>query len=120
MANSYVSGETDNRPWGTWEVISAEENYTLKRIMVAPGQRLSLQLHYFRSEHWIVVNGKGVVTIGGDEFPIKVGSHVFIPMETKHRVVNDGDVPLVFVELQYGKSLDENDIVRIEDDYSRQ
>ncbi|WP_084177106.1 phosphomannose isomerase type II C-terminal cupin domain [Labrenzia sp. DG1229] len=72
----YQAGQSDDRPWGRWKVVEAAPNFTLKTIEVNPGQRLSLQYHNHRSEHWVVVAGKGIVTIGGDTLRVDTGSHV--------------------------------------------
>jgi len=104
---------------GTWKVVEANERYAVKTISVKPGQRLSLQLHKHRSEHWVVVEGEGVVTLGGDQIRVERGSHIYVPRQTQHRIHNDSDRELRFVEVQFGDRLDENDIVRIEDDYER-
>ena len=117
--SAYHPVQSDARPWGTWKVVEAAPNFTLKTIEVNPGQRLSLQYHNHRSEHWVVVAGSGVVTIGGDKMRVEPGSHVYVPRETKHRIENDGDRNLTFVEVQFGDRLDEADIVRVEDDYQR-
>ena len=117
--NCYKKGEADNRPWGRWEVIDAGESFVVKRITVNSGQKLSLQLHHHRSEHWIVVNGVARVTNGEIVSDIKAGNNVFIPVETKHRVENTHQETLVFIEIQTGEILDENDIVRFEDNYGR-
>ena len=99
--------------------MEASNSFTLKTIKVSPGQRLSLQYHNHRSEHWVVVEGQGVVTLGGDRIRVERGSHIYVPRETNHRIANNSDKDLVFVEVQFGDKLDENDIVRIEDDYQR-
>ena len=115
----YHAGQSDARPWGRWEVVEAHSSYTLKRIEVNSGERLSLQYHNHRSEHWVVVAGCGTVTIGGDVMRVERGSHVYIPRKTKHRIANEGAERLVFVEIQFGDRLEEDDIVRVEDDYQR-
>ncbi|MFA3920390.1 phosphomannose isomerase type II C-terminal cupin domain [Ruegeria hyattellae] len=115
----YLVGQSDVRPWGRWKVVEATPNFTLKTIEVDPGQRLSLQYHNHRSEHWVVVAGRGIVTIGGDTLRVEPGSHVYVPRETKHRIESDDDQKLVFVEVQFGDRLEEMDIVRVEDDYQR-
>lgn len=117
--SEYHAGQSDDRPWGRWKVVEAAANFTLKTIEVNPGQRLSLQYHNHRSEHWVVVAGKGIVTIGGDTLRVDPGSHVYVPRETKHRIENDGDEKLAFIEVQFGDRLEEADIVRVEDDYHR-
>ena len=115
----YAPGDSDTRPWGRGKVLDASSNFTLKTIEVDAGQRLSLQFHHHRSEHWVVVQGQGQVTIGDDQFRVAPGSHVHIPRRAPHRLQNIGDQPLMIVEVQYGDRLDEDDIVRIEDDYHR-
>ncbi|WP_020184941.1 cupin domain-containing protein [Methylopila sp. 73B] len=119
MANRYEVGEKDTRPWGTWEVIAGGENYAVKRIVVSPGARLSLQKHQHREEHWIVVEGEGIVTRDDERIPVKTGVAVHLPLHCVHRVENPGKVDLVFIEVQRGDPLDEDDIERIEDDYGR-
>ncbi len=119
MATTYKKGDSDTRPWGTWEVLESSDNYCVKKICVTPGSILSLQLHHHRSEHWIVVEGEAVVTLGDDKIVKKADESVYIPVETKHRIQNNGLKNLVFIEVQTGENLDENDIVRLEDQYGR-
>ena len=119
MANTYQKGSSDTRPWGTWEVLDAAENFCVKKICVKQGAKLSLQLHHHRSEHWIIASGKGVVTLDDKLIAVKGDDAIYIPVETKHRIENNGDIPLVFIEVQTGDNLDENDIVRLEDIYGR-
>lgn len=112
---------TTTRPWGSYEVLHGpRDNFLLKRIVVHPCSRLSLQSHELRSEHWVVVSGTGEVTVGEDVLVCGVNTHVFVPRGTKHRIHNTSvDTPLVFVEVQIGAVLKESDIVRYEDDYDR-
>lgn len=119
MANNYKRGDHDTRPWGTWEVLDAEDNFCVKRICVTPGNILSLQLHHYRSEHWIIVKGEAVVTLGDEKIVRKANESVYIPAETKHRIQNDTAENMEFIEIQTGENLDENDIVRLEDKYGR-
>lgn len=119
MANNYKRGDHDTRPWGTWEVLDAEDNFCVKRICVTPGNILSLQLHRYRSEHWIIVKGEAVVTLGDEKIVRKANESVYIPAETKHRIQNDTAENMEFIEIQTGENLDENDIVRLEDKYGR-
>lgn len=119
MANAYKRGDKDNRPWGTWEVLDAGEGFCVKRICVTPGNILSLQLHHYRAEHWIIVSGEAVVTLGEDKLVKKANESVFIPAETKHRIQNNTTQNMEFIEIQTGETLDENDIVRFEDSYGR-
>jgi mannose-1-phosphate guanylyltransferase/mannose-1-phosphate guanylyltransferase/mannose-6-phosphate isomerase len=119
LANFYRVGERDARPWGSWEIIAVGPGYAVKRIVVDPGQRLSLQRHTFRAEHWIVVGGTARVTRGDQTFPVAAGENVVIARGDIHRIENAGGDELVFIEVQHGERLDEGDIERIEDDYGR-
>jgi mannose-6-phosphate isomerase len=119
VGSRYEPGERDTRPWGSWEVVAVGPNYTLKRIEVAAGERLSLQYHEFRAEHWTIVEGSAEVEIDGEAHPAMAGDHVFIPLRAPHRIKNIGRTPLTFIEVQIGELLDENDIVRLVDDYGR-
>ena len=107
MANNYVRGQKDTRPWGTWEVIDCGETFCVKRIKVTPGSKLSLQLHHHRAEHWIIVKGTALVTLGDEVLTKKTDEHVFIPVETKHRIENATDSDVEFIEVQAGDNLDE-------------
>lgn len=119
MAVKYAVGDADDRPWGRWEVLATGETYACKRITVKPGGKLSLQLHHHREEHWTIVEGNALVTCGGEVTELGPKSHIFIPLETEHRIENHGSVDVVFIEVQQGDHLDENDIVRLEDIYGR-
>jgi mannose-6-phosphate isomerase-like protein (cupin superfamily) len=116
---TYRRGDSDNRPWGRWEVLDTGEGFAVKRITVNPGAILSLQLHHHREEHWVIVRGRARVTCGAEVKELVRNQAVFIPLETAHRIENPGDEPLEFVEVQVGDKLDENDIVRLEDRYGR-
>lgn len=111
--------EFDKRPWGFYEVLCSETDYKVKRITVYPGQRLSLQRHRRRSEHWFVIKGEGLVTVDGKEVKVGPGSSVDIPRGALHRIANTGAEDLVFVEVQTGDYLGEDDLERLEDDYGR-
>jgi mannose-6-phosphate isomerase len=111
--------ETGERPWGTYTVLEENKNYKIKRIEVKPGQRLSLQMHHHRSEHWIVVSGAAKVTCGAEEFIVNVNESTFIPIGKNHRLENPGVIPLTIIEVQSGEYLGEDDIVRFQDDYNR-
>jgi mannose-1-phosphate guanylyltransferase/mannose-6-phosphate isomerase len=110
---------TTYRPWGSYTVLGDGPGYKMKRISVAPGQRLSLQMHYHRSEHWIVTKGTAKVTIGQEEKMVHENESVFVPKSTKHRLENPGRVALEIIEVQNGTYLEEDDIVRFEDIYGR-
>ncbi len=107
------------RPWGSYETLEMREGFQVKRIIVNPGKRLSLQLHHQRSEHWVVVKGVGTVTLGEEEFELKENESTFVPVETKHRLENKTDKPLTIIEVQVGSYLGEDDIVRFDDDFGR-
>lgn len=110
---------TAHRPWGTYTILEESQNYKIKRIVVKPGKRLSLQKHYHRSEHWIVVSGTAVVTIGDKETLVKANESTYIPMGKLHRLENPGKIDVVLIEAQVGDYLGEDDIVRVEDDFKR-
>ncbi|WP_312420647.1 mannose-1-phosphate guanylyltransferase/mannose-6-phosphate isomerase [Anaerospora hongkongensis] len=110
---------TVHRPWGRYTVLGEGPGYKMKKIVVAPGERLSLQMHYHRSEHWIVTGGSAKVTIGEEIKMVHENESVFIPMSTKHRLENPGRIPLEIIEVQNGKYLEEDDIVRFDDIYGR-
>lgn len=110
---------TVHRPWGSYTVLGEGPGYKMKKIVVTPGERLSLQMHYHRSEHWIVTAGSAKVTIGDQEQMVHENESVFIPMSTKHRLENPGRIPLEIIEVQNGKYLEEDDIVRFDDIYGR-
>jgi mannose-1-phosphate guanylyltransferase/mannose-6-phosphate isomerase len=115
------------RPWGTYEVLSKGERHKIKRIVVSPGKRLSLQYHVHRSEHWVVVKGAARVTscAQGDEprskdILVHEGESFFVPKGNLHRLENPGRIPLEIIEVQIGEYVGEDDIERVEDDFSRQ
>ena len=107
------------RPWGSYTVLGEGPGYKMKKITVIPGQRLSLQMHYHRSEHWIVIKGSAKVTIGESEKMVHENESVFVPQSTKHRLENPGRIPLEIIEVQNGSYLEEDDIVRFDDVYGR-
>jgi len=107
------------RPWGSYETIDLGERFQAKHIMVKHGGRLSLQMHHHRAEHWVVVQGTALVTVGEKVFTLKENESTFIPQGEKHRLENTGDTPLHLIEVQSGSYLGEDDIVRFEDIYGR-
>lgn len=111
--------ETDKRPWGRYFVLHDEFNYKVKRIEVEQNQRLSYQYHHKRAEAWTIVQGEATVTLDSIDKVYKKGETVIIDLGTKHRVANFGTELLIFIEVQTGTYFGEDDIVRIEDDYSR-
>lgn len=110
---------TSHRPWGRFTVLEEGLRYKIKRIVVDPCQRLSLQMHYHRSEHWVVVKGTAKVTIGDQEQLVHENESIFVPKSQKHRLENPGKVPLELIEVQVGEYVGEDDIVRFEDIYGR-
>ena len=116
---AYQKNEIGERPWGRWTVLDAGLGFTVKKIEIEPGHRLSLQYHHHRSEHWLVIEGEGEVEIDEQILSIKQRSHVHIPLKAVHRVKNTGEELLIILELQQGDLLDEEDIVRLDDDYAR-
>ena len=113
------AGEWDQRPWGHYLVLSDEPDYKVKRIVVEPSQRLSLQRHRKRSEHWVAVSGEGIATLGEEEITLLPGDALDVPQGAWHRVRNPGALPFVFIEVQRGSYFGEDDIERKEDDYGR-
>jgi mannose-1-phosphate guanylyltransferase len=107
------------RPWGTYTLLQEAPGFKIKRIEVKSGRSLSLQMHYHRSEHWIVVSGTAKVVNGDKEFLVRTNESTYIPAGTRHRLENPGKVPLVMIEVQSGGYLGEDDIVRFEDKYGR-
>lgn len=110
---------TAHRPWGTYTVLEDNPGYKIKRIVVKPGKRLSLQKHVHRSEHWIVVSGTATVTVGKETFYVRPNESTYIKMGEVHRLENAGKIPLVLIEAQVGEYTGEDDIIRIEDDFKR-
>jgi mannose-1-phosphate guanylyltransferase/mannose-6-phosphate isomerase len=107
------------RPWGWYESLGEGTRFQVKRIMVKPGGRLSLQMHHHRSEHWVCVSGSARVTKNRDEIFLYENESVYLPAGTEHRLENPGKVPLIVIEVQSGAYLGEDDIVRVEDTYGR-
>lgn len=108
-----------HRPWGYYQSLHAGDRFQVKRLTVAPGARLSLQMHYHRAEHWVVVNGTALVTRGEEQVLLRENESVYIPLGTPHRLENPGKVPLNLIEVQSGSYLGEDDIVRFDDHYGR-
>ncbi|MGJ5178142.1 mannose-1-phosphate guanylyltransferase/mannose-6-phosphate isomerase [Bradyrhizobium oligotrophicum] len=109
-----------HRPWGSYQSVDNGERHQVKRIIVKPGQRLSLQKHYHRSEHWIVVRGAARVTVNETVKTVHENESIYIPMGAVHRLENPGKILLELIEVQTGSYLGEDDIIRIEDDYRRE
>ena len=107
------------RPWGFYESLILDERFQVKRIVVNPGQKLSLQKHFHRSEHWVVVNGIAMVTRDGEEVLVRENESIYLPLGCTHSMANPGRIPLTLIEVQSGSYLGEDDIVRLEDLYGR-
>jgi mannose-1-phosphate guanylyltransferase/mannose-6-phosphate isomerase len=110
---------TEYRPWGSFTVLESGQFYKIKRLTVNRGKQLSYQMHYHRSEHWVVVNGTATVVVDGAEKIIQSNESIFISAGAKHRLRNDGKLQLEVIEVQSGQYLGEDDIVRFEDDFGR-
>lgn len=112
--------EFSERPWGSFTVLDDEMfDHKVKRIVVAPGKRLSYQWHARRAEHWFIVSGNATVVLDDIEFECPPGSSIDVQLGQRHRCENRGMVPVVFIEVQHGTYFGEDDIVRIEDDFGR-
>lgn len=107
------------RPWGCYTVLAEGEGFKVKKITVNPGAKLSLQMHYHRSEHWTVISGTGKLTLDDKEIVFKENESTYIPIAVKHRLENPGSIPLSIIEVQNGRYLGEDDIVRFDDEYGR-
>ena len=109
----------DQRPWGTFTVLDEGDGFKVKRIEVFPGKRLSYQKHSQRAEHWVVVQGTAKVTLDDRDIMVEAGQAIDIAVGSAHRVENPGTERLLFIEVQRGKYLGEDDIVRLQDDFGR-
>jgi mannose-6-phosphate isomerase-like protein (cupin superfamily) len=114
-----VSIERTERPWGWYETMFEAPGHKIKRIGVHPGQQLSLQLHHQRAEHWVVVVGTAIVTVGEQVLEMRPGQHIDIAIGAVHRLANQTTEPVEIMEVQFGDYLGEDDIVRLQDDYGR-
>ncbi len=112
-------GKIYERPWGYYRTIEQKRNYQIKFISVKPRKRLSLQYHFKRDEHWTIIKGTGIVQINDKSIELGVNGTIFIPKESKHRITNNTDEYVDFIEIQIGDYLCEDDIVRVEDDFGR-
>ena len=107
------------RPWGSFEILATGDRYQVKRLIVNPGAKLSLQSHRYRAEEWSVVNGTARVTLDDDDLTVAEGSTVSVAVGARHRLQNPGHIPLVVIEVQLGSYLGEDDIERYADEYGR-
>jgi mannose-1-phosphate guanylyltransferase len=116
LSNTHL---TVHRPWGTYTELENGNGYKIKNIEVKPGKRLSLQKHFHRNEHWVVVSGTAQVTVGDKSYLVRPNESTYIKMGEIHRLENPGKIPVVMIEVQVGEYTGEDDIVRIEDDFKR-
>ena len=113
--------EKVTRPWGTYQTLLDDDNCKIKKIIVKPGENPSYQYHHKRAEDWIVISGKGEVKLNDTNINVSAteNSHIHVPVESKHTIINTGNEDLIFIEIQTGTYLVEDDIVRLEDKYGR-
>lgn len=109
----------EERPWGWFEILYEESDLKVKRIMVKPGKRLSLQSHEKRAENWTIIRGSAVVTLDDREHHLSSTQMIYIPCQARHRIENPGKSELIFIEVQTGNYLGEDDIIRYQDDFNR-
>jgi cytidyltransferase-like protein len=118
LTKNYL-GDIEKRPWGNYHIIAKNLGYQIKEIKVSVNSKLSLQKHQNRSEFWQIIKGNCKVTVGEKKFDLEDNNNIYIPKDTLHRIENTGDQELIFIEIQLGSDIKEEDIVRIEDDYGR-
>ena len=107
------------KPWGSYEILSKGNKYRIKKLTIKPGGILSLQSHNYRSEHWVVIEGKAEITLGKKIINLQSNDSIFIPKEVKHRISNKDQSNLIIIEVWHGNTLEEEDIVRYQDIYNR-
>ena len=107
------------RPWGWFDVLISEDTYKVKKILISPGKRLSLQKHHFRSEHWVVIKGRAEIIRGDEKKVLNANESIFIPKDVVHCIFNNESSPLEIIEVQTGEQVSEDDIYRIDDPYKR-
>jgi mannose-6-phosphate isomerase len=113
------TGKIYERPWGCYRTIEQKGNYQIKHIKVNPRKRLSLQYHFKRDEHWTIIKGTGIAQLNDKSIVLGINDTIFIPKKSKHRITNNTDDFVEFIEIQIGDYLGEDDIVRLEDDFGR-
>lgn len=116
---TYHVGEKGTRPWGEWQVLDLQSHVVVKKLLVYPGERLSLQRHQHRTERWIVTEGVATVQCDNNIIHLNVGESIMIPRGSMHRLSNRGTAPVALIEVQIGNYLSEDDIERFNDDYGR-
>jgi len=112
-------GKIYERPWGFYRTIEQKANYQIKHITVKPKKRLSLQYHFKRDEHWTMIKGNGIAQLNDTTITLGINDTLFIPKESIHRMKNNTDEVVEFIEIQIGDYLGEDDIIRLEDDFGR-
>ena len=112
-------GVREERPWGSFEILYEDQSVKIKKIIVKPNKRLSLQSHKKRSENWVIIKGQAVVTLGTQDHQLKENDSIFIPVHEKHRISNPNSLNLEFIEIQTGQYFGEDDIIRYQDDFKR-
>ncbi len=115
----FVGQEDDSRPWGRWKVLDVMPGIVVKKLVVQPGKRISLQRHKFRSERWVVVEGTATVRLDDKVMRLSPPEGVFLPQGRLHRLGNETNSPVTLIEIQFGNPLSEDDIERITDDFDR-
>ncbi len=114
-----ITMDNEIRPWGSYIVLEEGNRYKIKRISVNPGEALSLQTHFHRSEHWVVIHGTADVELEGEHTTVFIGESVFVKSGIKHRLSNPGKIPLDVIEVSTGEYINEDDIIRYDDKYNR-
>lgn len=115
MGTQHSTSETRNPPWGKVTLLEEGDRYRINRIEVRPGQHISTQMHYHRSEHWVIVSGTARVICNDQEIILTAKQSTYVPMNTRHRVENPGTIDLVMIEIQNGEYLGDEDIIRFDD-----
>ncbi len=115
----WVLQDSCRRPWGEFHILADSPYVKVKRLIINPGHRFSLQSHKLRAEHWVVVRGIAMVTLGEEAKQLTYGDYIFVPIGAKHRIACVGDDPVEIIEVQTGEAFPEEDIIRYEDDYQR-
>lgn len=118
-AQNYKVGQQDDRPWGRWLVMDVMPRSVVKKLMIDPGKRISLQRHRHRSERWMVVDGVATVQCDSQVHEVHAGEQIYLPKGCLHRLGNDSCQPVTVIEIQFGDILSEDDIERFNDDYGR-
>jgi mannose-6-phosphate isomerase len=114
-----MNTQTEQRPWGEFTILLDSDKCKVKTITIRPGHYPSYQYHFKRNEHWILIQGEGVLTLNDEDREVHTGDHVYVNKGDKHQIINSGTEDLVFIEIQTGEYFGEDDIVRLDDRYGR-